>query len=565
FARRIPDDCVEYSIFVPNAKNPKQRLSQILQTATNLVKQHTKSYIWHHDPFVLKLTSAQPPSLHGRTIFADSLSDEWFIVYLLLTLSNLCPDAWIRICDTDGEFLLIEASSSLPRWLNPDLAEHRLWLNNGHLRLIPLDTTLPTNLPITSALSFITLHPEKLIISPYIEEEAFFRLRNYPDEIEATFHHAVVSIPRRLAWVIHTFPASISKAIEAFYLRDFVSMKPLLTKDLAMLCFPPEDFVDVSVKFTRVGFAQLRSQVFETPPSWVGVRPRLKGDMKLEVGMKVACGFEMLLAVKGGGGVAAEIKKLLGELEVGKVRLPSDAEIEKWEKREDSEEWLDVDYNELEKELSGKEAKRFGDHTAQENLRRMVDRFKGFLEEEEEGSERDDDDDDDASDESDDEEVKKKEDDLFAKSMKETRGMTAEQIEKSGLLDEARRLALEDADMDVDTPDDEDEEVKKVMAMMDKELKAHGAFDKGPKPAKKPMFGPERPPHMMPKGKEKAVEEEDAEAEAELSSSDDEDYNQVDLNLAKNLLESFKSQTGTSGPAGNMMRALGMNMPRDEG
>jgi hypothetical protein len=38
----------------------------------------------------------------------------------------------------------------------------------------------------------------------------------------------------------------------------------------------------------------------------------------------------------------------------------------------------------------------------------------------------------------------------------------------------------------------------------------------------------------------------------------------VDFNLAKNLLESFKSQTGLQGPAGNLMGIMGLQLPRDE-
>ncbi|KAF8925887.1 SGT1 protein-domain-containing protein [Dissophora ornata] len=39
----------------------------------------------------------------------------------------------------------------------------------------------------------------------------------------------------------------------------------------------------------------------------------------------------------------------------------------------------------------------------------------------------------------------------------------------------------------------------------------------------------------------------------------------VDLNLAKNLLESFKSQGGLPGPGGNLLSRLGIVLPRDEG
>ena len=64
--------------------------------------------------------------LRGRTNYGDSVADEWLIVYLLRELSGKFPNAWIRVYDTDGEFLLIEAANSLPKWLNPEVAENRV-------------------------------------------------------------------------------------------------------------------------------------------------------------------------------------------------------------------------------------------------------------------------------------------------------------------------------------------------------------------------------------------------------------------------------------------------------
>jgi SGT1 protein len=64
--------------------------------------------------------------LRGFTNYGDSVEDEWLIVYLLRELSNRFSDLWIKVVDTDGEFLLIEAANALPRWLNPEIAENRV-------------------------------------------------------------------------------------------------------------------------------------------------------------------------------------------------------------------------------------------------------------------------------------------------------------------------------------------------------------------------------------------------------------------------------------------------------
>lgn len=610
FPKRLPEDCVEYIIHVLGAKFESAaalltRFNQILKGSNELKKNHLRDYIWQREDFELKLypqvspptsdESNKPagdrlkdrPHLRGRTNFGDSVADEWLIVYLLLELSKQFPDAWIRVYDTDGEFLLIEAANALPKWLNPEIAENRVWISNGHLRVIPLDVdSASRNLPLQDALSFIEKQPDKLIISPFIEDEAFYRIRKYPSAISSSLHHALITVPRRLASILHRNPAYFSPAIEAFYLRDPVSVRPLTTKDISTLSFPPEDFVTVSAKFTKVGYAQLRSQIFDPPPAWTDVIPRMT-DLKAQMGMKFACGFEMMLSDPQNQDKQAvrEIKLLLQDIDSGEEELPSNVDLASWPQTQDDEKWLDIDYNDFENELSGNAREKngskgtgFGDANAQENLRKMVSRFDDFLNDDEAGAEGiddlDEDDDDSESDSGEDKDASFDEAE-FEKAMKEMMGMPPDHIEKNGLLDEARKLAIEDAEDQSDV--DEDEEMKKVMELMEKELKGHGALNlnnKAPKTRsdakEKPVFGPVRPPGMQNgditkrRGSVESADEDIGPGDEELS-SDDEEFNDVDLGLAKNMLESFKGQAGMAGPAGNLMRQMGVNMPRDEG
>lgn len=69
--------------------------------------------------------------LKGITSYGDSVEDEWLVVYLLREVSKGFPDLWIKIVDTDGEFLLIEAANTLPRWLNPEIADNRVSIVNS--------------------------------------------------------------------------------------------------------------------------------------------------------------------------------------------------------------------------------------------------------------------------------------------------------------------------------------------------------------------------------------------------------------------------------------------------
>lgn len=64
--------------------------------------------------------------LNGITNYGDSVEDEWLVVYILKELSSRFPTLWIKVVDSDGEFLLIEAANALPRWLNPEIADNRV-------------------------------------------------------------------------------------------------------------------------------------------------------------------------------------------------------------------------------------------------------------------------------------------------------------------------------------------------------------------------------------------------------------------------------------------------------
>ncbi|KAL2356000.1 SGT1 protein-domain-containing protein [Cryomyces antarcticus] len=594
FPKRLPEDCVEYVVYIVDSElnsetQVRSRLKEFQNAAIALSKRLLKDYIWQRESFALEVQREDAiPVLRGRTNFGDSVADEWLIVYLLRELSKKFSDTWIRVYDTDGEFLLIEAANALPRWLNPEIAENRVWLHSGHLRIIPLQQpstpaakTAPVSrsLSIKEAISFISSSSSNLIHSPLIEEEAFYRLNDYPAQICETFHSALITIPRKLAFMLHANPAYISAAVEAFYLRDPIALRPLQSNKPEDLKFPPTDLVTTSVKFTKVGYAQLKSQRFEPPAVWTDSISKGAIEKVLnraEIGMKVSCGFEMLVADPHNQDKRAvrEIKLLLEDVESGEEKLHSDDEISKWTQKEDDESWLDIDFADFENELAGKKggdasrsAASFGDKAAQQNLRKMVERFESFLNDDAAGAEGvedldemdyDDeedkeDDNSDASTESEDRDVSFDEAE-FAKMMREMMGMPPEEINDAGAAATGKSLARVEEVNSIDEEVDEGDEIRKVMQRMEDELNEAGALNLDSTPRKVAAVKGIAP-------QEKKVTDLDSEDE---SDNEDEDVD-IDLSLAKNLLESLKGQAGMAGPAGNMLSAMGLRFPRDEG
>ncbi|KAF1844086.1 SGT1 family protein-like protein Sgt1 [Cucurbitaria berberidis CBS 394.84] len=574
FPKKLPDDVVEYIIFIIDSKlsdiQTRERLQTFQRALSTLEKKFLKEYIWQRDSINLELVrEEQRWLLRGRTNYGDSVADEWLIVYFLQELSKEFKDAWIRIYDSDGEFLLIEAANALPNWLNPEVSKNRVWISNHRLLVIPLGKDEePAPLKRSQALQIIEATPARPQHYPKVEKEAFHRLNGYPAAISENQHHATLPLPRKVAHILHISPPYIAAIVEAFYLRDPISVRLLQPEQSKTpLTFPPEDFVDVSVRFTKVLYAQLLGQQWSPPGSWDSALETLtksgKPSEKAEMGIKMSAGIQMLIShsLYASRKPTREIALLLEDLENGDDTLPTDAEIDSWPKRSDDEGWLNIDFSEFEKELDGKGGGKeaFGDKTAQENLRKMVERFNSFLADDETGIEgadggldpMDKDNDSDAAERGwDDPEETDAE---FAEyEAAYSKFITLSAAEKALLTDEARELALAQ-----DAEKEEDDEIQKLTDMMEAELFSHGALNVNPKHSRESgqgLLGND-------KGKGKAkLEEIDEEGEE----TDDDDILDEDYNLADNMLKAFKNQAGMAGPAGNMMKLMGVQFPQDK-
>ncbi|KAL2024797.1 hypothetical protein VTK56DRAFT_5618 [Thermocarpiscus australiensis] len=593
FRIRLPEDCVEYMLFIVGEKADGNlpSLETVRKAADRKLEELAKDYIWQREPFKVETEIQRGlglPYLHGITHYGDNLEDEWLIVYLLRELTKSFANLWVRVSDSDGEFLLIEAAKVTPKWLNPENDSNRVWIHDGKLLIIPPsrsgapETEIPqTSKPLTlrEAIETLRSSPDSLIHSPSIEAEAFYRLEKYPGQIAASFHHSLVTLPRKLAYILHARPQAIAPATEAFYLRDPRSLKPLLSPAPSLtLTFPPTDLVTISVRFTKVLYAQLKSQHFSPPPAWrsllhaaeleaaTGSPASAQKLARLQLGMKLTTGFEILsrTAHTSPSRLVREVALLLDDLaeDGGDAALPTDEEMGSWPdvEREDDDSWMDIDYADFERELEGKRgggggrvSAGFGDAAAQADLQKIVDRFEAFLNDDEAGidgaevDEMDRDDDGDEEEDSDEDEGNEVsfDEEQFARMMREMMGLPSGDVGE----EKGKQKAAQEQD------DDEDEEIREIMEQIESELKGHGVLELDPKPKAKPSIKEQGEGEQTSGPVESREKTEDESGDEEVD---------IDYNLAKNLLESFKGQAGMPGPAGNLLGLMGMTLPRDE-
>lgn len=305
--RMIQEDMVQYKLFLiqPDGSTSQQtedHLTHLVEEILAKVAPLLIQYIWQHQSFNLKYHPEKggvPAHIGGSTQFGDNVEDEWFIVYLLQQITQAFPELTARVEDNDGEFLLIEAADYLPKWLNPDTSENRVFLYRGEFHILPCPSksspvgvskdVVPT---VPQALALLSTHPEACQASPKICSALRKRVEGYPEKIKTSLHRAHCFIPAGIAMVLAQRPDLVAPAVSAFYLRDPIDLQACRS----FKTFPPDTRVLTSVTFTRCLYAQLQQQQF-TPDRRSGftLPPRSHPQYKAhELGMKLAHGFEIL-------------------------------------------------------------------------------------------------------------------------------------------------------------------------------------------------------------------------------------------------------------------------------
>jgi hypothetical protein len=196
-----------------------------------------EGYVWQSlEGFNLEVVRGRKPSgesglwhLAGRTRFGDNIEDEWFIVYLLKTVSEKIAGVSITVRDEDGEFLLIEAAYAIPRWLKPENSLNRVFLRDGWVHLVrragrKVGEKLGS-LTVEEAVGLMKDGRGATQASEEVQEAIARRIGGYPEQARRNMHRARCVVPVSVAQVLKHEPQLVSLAVEAFYRRDVDAMK----------------------------------------------------------------------------------------------------------------------------------------------------------------------------------------------------------------------------------------------------------------------------------------------------------------------------------------------------
>lgn len=125
------------------------------------------------------------------------------------------------------------------------------------------------------------------------------KISEYPERARRNMHSVRVRVPVAVAQVLRHEPCLISLAVEGFYDRDIDAMKYAARMERFAPRGREEELVRVSVRMSRAMYAQLVQQTFSAPKCYpMPDRSDTAAYLEAELGMKIACGFEMVYQMR---------------------------------------------------------------------------------------------------------------------------------------------------------------------------------------------------------------------------------------------------------------------------
>ncbi|XP_003384550.1 PREDICTED: protein ecdysoneless homolog [Amphimedon queenslandica] len=296
----MSEDFVQYRLFPPVTRKDLTLLA--LKYSSELENLSSK-HVWHYQSFNLYPAPDELlPQLVGCTCHRGNIEDEWFIVWLLFELSKKERDLVISITDDDGQFLLIESAHYLPKWLKPETAENRVYIQGGVLHVIPQPQTpgevslLPVTTPtLSEGVALIRNDSIKTVASESIQHCIHKRLSKCPPPLQTS--HVFLPLP-----VAHLF--SIDKQLvvssaHALIERDKQDMKVAVKLDH----FSPMQYPMVmsDVQMPRLLYAMLLRETVSPGPSTAGGQSFDLSLASHTLGIKLSYGLEILISRYGCG------------------------------------------------------------------------------------------------------------------------------------------------------------------------------------------------------------------------------------------------------------------------
>ncbi|RYH20871.1 hypothetical protein EON65_22275, partial [archaeon] len=286
-----------------------QNLISLRQHILDYLQCDIDSYLWNVGKFNLQIVLApsQVPCLKGVVVYGNNIEDEWYTVFLLQKLSQRMPNLVISVRDPDGEFLLVEAAEHIESWLSPENAENRVWVVNGDICFIPLETPGKSpsgGMKLPHALAYLSSSSAKRFSVNAMKAINSRTLSVYPAKALAHEHHAACLLPTWAYILLSTYPQLIGCAVRAFSDTEHSQMSKSVSAVHLAECNLDSTHIQLiatTVKLTRTMYAELTFKKFNVPRRFHYWLRQVQGQstkltQAFDLGCRIACG--LLLAYR---------------------------------------------------------------------------------------------------------------------------------------------------------------------------------------------------------------------------------------------------------------------------
>lgn len=198
-------------------------LKSQLQELISMLEPWNKSYPWNSfNGVTLEIREYLSGEYYifGSLHMGDNARDEEALVLsILLNFSRrVGPCTFIKVCDTDGEFILMEANDVIPEELEYPISNNRIWITMGRLKYIPTTFYFDRGLSKIESISYLKKENSKLLPLPNIEtkiRESFLNV--FPNSALDKLNTTTITVSDpEIAAILKNDPKIVSLAVSHF-------------------------------------------------------------------------------------------------------------------------------------------------------------------------------------------------------------------------------------------------------------------------------------------------------------------------------------------------------------
>lgn len=164
-----------FAIFILDrlSNNIEEQVKICYNNLVKLIEPFNKSFPWSEYNGILirieKLENGMPFIFGQLCVEDNTIQEESLLVGLLRSFSKTCgPEVFIKVCDTDCDFLMVECHSVIPEEFDYPVPNNRVWLHEGCFKMIPTYFYPGRGLTAVEALEFLSKAYYKCVIDPEI-------------------------------------------------------------------------------------------------------------------------------------------------------------------------------------------------------------------------------------------------------------------------------------------------------------------------------------------------------------------------------------------------------------